>query len=91
MSMSTNVFGIIPPDEKFERMKAVYDSCVNAGVPVPEAVRDFFGDEEPDEKGVVIPLDDIAKEYSGERESGFEIHLEDIAPNVPIVRFVNSW
>ena len=38
MSMSTNVIGFAPPDDKWLKMKEVYDSCIIAGVNVPREV-----------------------------------------------------
>ena len=55
MSMSTYVIGFQSPDEKWQRMKAVWDACEKADIEVPQEVRDFF-DGEPDEKGVTVSL-----------------------------------
>lgn len=50
------ITGIKPADEKYRRMKAVYDACYEADVPTPEAVRLFFGDRQPVPEGVSVAL-----------------------------------
>lgn len=48
MTMSTHVLGIAEPDEKWGKMKAAYDACLAADVPVPPEIEDYF-DGEPEE------------------------------------------
>ncbi len=93
MSMSTHVCGIKPPDAKWSQMKAAYDACIAAGVPVPKVVDDFFGGERPDPSGVLVYLDRHAsvREYKGQDASGYEIDLKSLPPDVAIIRVVNSW
>ena len=42
MSTSISFYGIKPPDEDYLKMKAVYDSCTEASIPVPDKVSEFF-------------------------------------------------
>src|ERR1035441_9166498 len=51
MSMSTHVTGFAPPDETWQKMKAIWDACETVGVPVPGEVEEFFGGEGPDPAG----------------------------------------
>lgn len=95
MGMSTHVVGIKPSDAKWKRMKEAYDACEAAGVVPPAAVLDFFGVEEPDEKGVVVELEetDCVQEYHDDRgtSAGFEVDVTKLPDDVKIVRFFNSW
>lgn len=92
MGMSTYVQGIKPPDKRWSEMKAVWDSCVAAGVQIPKAVEDFFDGTEPDEKGVVVELDTpCAVKYNVDGRSGIEVLVDKLPKGVKIVRFVNSW
>ena len=59
MGMNTHISGFKPPDEKWKKMKAVMDACLRAGIPCPEEVRDFFGPEEPDKAGVLVPQEQL--------------------------------
>lgn len=93
-----HVVGIRPGDEKWRKMKEVYDSCVAAGVLVPTAVQEFFNHEKPDEVGVVIDLGasygekhKCCTEYSTEGSSGFEIDVTQIPADVKKIRFYCSW
>lgn len=91
--MFSYVKGIKPPDDKWKRMKAVYDSCDLAGIDVPEEVSEYFGWEEPDNKGVVVDLDkhDCCKKYKADMQDGFEIDLTKLPKDITIIRFVNSY
>ncbi len=93
MSMTTSVVGIVPPDAKWREMKAVWDSCTKAGVPVPEKVSTFFNDENPDEAGVVVDLykSPAVKEWNAEDEQGLEVELAKLPPHIKFLRFCNSY
>jgi hypothetical protein len=93
--MSTSVYGIKPPDEKWISMKKVWDSCKLAGVNPPEEVLEFFDHSIPDPKGVgvVIDLDDhdCCSMYSEKMQNGLEIDVRKLPKGVFLVRFVNSF
>lgn len=96
MGMSTRVDAIRKPDENWLRLKAVWDACRTADVSIPEEVSRFFKYEEPDESGVVIPLNsgeyNIAREWQDKYSaSGYEIDLADLPPHVTTLRFYNSY
>lgn len=56
---SVNVVGIRPPDAEWEKMKAVWDSCEEAGIEVPKKVEDYFGGEgkAPHEEGLCVKVE----------------------------------
>lgn len=88
MSMSTHVCGIRPPDEKWKKMKAAFDSCQNAGIEVPDEVWDFFGGERPDEAGVIVALPtDCATEWRAEMQDGYEVDISKLPKDVTVIRF----
>ena len=94
MSMSSNVVAFRPPDEKWKKMKEIWDLCKETGVPVPEQVSYFFNYEEPDGQGVSVSLETLhgcLVEYKTEYSEGYEVHLDKLPPNVKIIRFYNSW
>ena len=94
MSMSTYVRGFRPPDEKWKKMKKIWDSCQEAGIDVPSEVDDFFDENEPDEAGVEIQLGKKqgCEEWSdGDGREGIEIDISKLPKDVTVVRFVNSW
>ena len=41
MGMSTHVLGIRPPDEKWRKMKQVYESCIEMDVEIPQRFGNF--------------------------------------------------
>jgi hypothetical protein len=88
--MSTHVTGFVPPDEQWAKMKAVWDACCAGGIPVPDEVVSFFGDEEPDPAGVEVELP-LRKWNGGEKGAGFELDVTAIPEHVKILRFYNSW
>jgi hypothetical protein len=83
MSMSSDVYGIKPPDDKWKRMKSCYDGCKNAGVAVPKDVEEFFDHCEPDEAGVVVKLPKGAvKEHSADMINCFDVDLSKIPKDI---------
>jgi hypothetical protein len=90
MSMSTHVTGYAPPDERWQQMKAIWDTCKVAGIPVPAEVEEFFGGEEPDPAGVEVelPLREWSGTYAG---AGYELDVAAIPSQVKTIRFYNSW
>lgn len=89
MSMLAYLIGIIPADEKYRKMKAIYDNCIEVGAEIPKKVDDFFNGETPDRDGMTIRLP--AKEWEDNNSTGLEINIKDIPENVKTLRFVNSW
>jgi hypothetical protein len=98
MGMSTHVVAIKPPDEKWEKMKAVFDACQAAGTEVPDEVWEFFDHETPDDAGVITSmgsgygeLHECVTRYSDDSRQGFEIEVAKLPKDVKILRFYNSW
>lgn len=92
MGMSTHVVGFRPPDEKWNRMKAAWQSCQAAGVPPPKEVSQFFEDIDPgDRPGAEVDLGDACQEYSAEMIRGYEIDISKLPKDVRIIRVYNSW
>ena len=48
------VRGIRSPDAEWQKMKAVWDSCKDAGVDVPDDVGKFFDHDPPHEEGICV-------------------------------------
>jgi len=92
MSMSTHVIGFRPPDEKWERMKAVWDACVLGEIPIPHEVQEFFDDREPDEAGVEVQIQFhkwVDTKFGSAQ--GVEVDVRDLPADITIIRFYNSW
>ncbi len=92
--MSSHVCAIVPADDKFNEMKAIYDLCTENNVAVPQEVWDFFGGDAPDPTGVIVYLDgntDAVTEYNDDMQEGFEVNIEKLDPKYKIIRFVNSY
>lgn len=93
MGMSTHVIGFRPPDDKWKKMKAVYDACKEADTDPPEEVERFFNDQPPDPAGVEVRLRDTpcCKEYNdGVSQWGYEIDLSKLPKDVTVIRVFNS-
>ncbi len=89
MSMGTNVIGFAPPDETWERMKSVWETCEALGITVPNEVDSYFDGQDPDPAGVEIELPQ--EEWSNDYCAGIEIEVEKIPKHVKKIRFYNSW
>ena len=93
MGMSTHVVGFKPPDEKWHKMKAVYDACKTAKVSPPKEVSDYFDGCAPDDSGVEVTLQGkpCVSEYKDDSSHGYEVDIRKLPPDVTIIRFYNAW
>ena len=91
MGMSTHIVGIKPPNDRWRAMKAAYDACEIANIDPPDEVLGFFNDEEPDDKGVIVELEDIADRWASESAAGYEINLSNLPNDIKIIRFYNAF
>jgi len=92
MGMDTYVVGYTGVQEKvFKEMKAVFDACAKACVPLPKEVDEYFNGEEPDELGIEKDLGDAVQEYSVDMRDGFQVELAKIPKNITHIRFINSY
>jgi hypothetical protein len=87
--MSTTVVGIVPPDEQWTKMKGIWDACKEAEIDPPQEVKDYFDCEEPDPKGMEIPIS--CEKWGNDMSSGYEVTVSKIPKKVKIIRFYNSW
>ena len=73
-------------------MKKAWESCENAGVPIPKDVLDFFDHNPPGDKpGMTVQIDDAVSGWGdGERE-GYEVDVSKLPAEVSVIRFYNSW
>lgn len=88
MSMSIHIIGFIPPDDKWKKMKRIWDACEDPNVDIPTEVLAFFNGEPPDEKGVEIEIEKT--EWSNDYDQGFEIEVKKIPKDVKVLRFYYS-
>lgn len=69
VSISTNIYGVVPVTEEYKNLLKVFHACKKAGVECPEKVVDFF------------QLDDHSDDYEPSKD-GMEIDLEELDPEV---------
>ncbi len=93
MGASTNVVGFKPADEKWKKMKAVWDSCEKANICIPTSVVEFFNGDTPDSSGVLIELlkHPCCEKYSAEMKDGYEIDVSKLPKDVKIIRVYTSY
>ncbi len=91
MSTHTQIYGIVPPDKNYQKMKAVWDVCTEAGIEVPDAVKRYFEHEEPDGRGMKIKILSAIEDCSEPHTTGVEVNLSKIPEKVKLIRFVQSW
>lgn len=92
MGMSTHVVGFRQPDAKWQKMKDAWDACEDAGVPIPEAVSDFFDGENPeDSPGMTVSLGSALTEWSGNSRGGYEVNITKLPIGLKIIRFFNAY
>ena len=96
MGLSWRVTGYRPPNEKWQKMKTIYDACIASDVRPPPQVEEFFAHEAPDDSGVTVQIMDYGtdtpavKHVRGEYWEGLEVHLDNLPDGVNILRFTIS-
>jgi hypothetical protein len=91
MGMSTHVIGFRPPDEKWRKMKAVWDACADAGTSPPKEVSEFFQWTTPDPRGVEVDLRACSTKFNDDSRDGIEIDVNKLPKDVTIIRFYNAF
>jgi hypothetical protein len=91
MSMLVGVTGLTKPDEQWLKMKAVWDTCTEAGVVIPHTVKEYFDFDEPNEQEFAMSLHTLATKYENSNEVGYEIEVDNIPSNVKTIRFYVSF
>lgn len=96
MGMSTHIVGFKAPDDKWKKMKAVWDACEAAGTTIPNKVLEFFDHTEPDSSGVTINLDgeDEVEEWGDLSRTGFQVDIKGLLkkyPDLTHIRFYNAY
>lgn len=98
MGMSMHVRAIRPADDKWLKMKAIWDSCQDAGVEPPVEVDDFFAGEQPNPAGVVAATEGSysknvpwLRNLAEDDETGFEVDLTKLPDGVKVLQFICSW
>ena len=90
MSISTHFVAFRPPDEKWQRMKEVYDACKKAGINIPKEVGEFFEYENPDPNGVQVDIEQAVEDWNDGDMYGYEIDLSKLPDNTRYVRVFYS-
>jgi len=91
MGMSSHVTGFKLPDEKWKKMKAIYDACKVANISPPQEVNEFFDYSPPDDAGVQVGIPCTKSSDSDSCSDIFEVNLKDVPKDVTLIRFVNSY
>lgn len=91
MSSTPNWVGFRPPDDKWKRMKAVWDACEAADLSIPNEVLLFFNEEAPDPAGVEIDIGEWVTAYEGDGKTGWDVDLTSIPSDIKMIRFFESW
>ena len=94
MGMSTHIVGFRPANDRWKKMKAVYETCAAAGIAVPEDVQRFFDYEPPGNKpGISVDIKncEAVSQWVDESKSGYEIDITKLPKDITIIRVYNAW
>jgi len=92
MGVSIEAVGFKPADEKWHKMKLIWETCEESDVVVPSEVLTFFNHEAPEDKpGMEVDLGDSCKEYEHEYREGYEIDVTKLPKGVRFIRVYNSY
>jgi len=86
MSVSYNVYGIKPADERWLTfMRARWNKCTELDIKIPKEVINFFEGKRPDKDGRHVKIPCIS--YTIDYGDGFEVDLNKVPYNVEKIRF----
>ncbi len=94
MGMSTCIVGFVPPDEKWDKMKTIYNACVAADIEIPTEVDKYFDYNNPNKiPGLEINIEHLATDYTDDDLSceGVELDLSKLPEKIKFIRFYNSY
>lgn len=93
MSMSLHVTGIKPPDNKWTKMKRVWDACQVAGIEPPSEVTEFFEGEAPDDEGVKVDIEyhECCSELKEADQDGFVVDISKLPKGTKLLKFYASY
>lgn len=77
---------IVPADDKYQSMYAIYQACLDADINPPSEVVEFFGSSVPSPDGLIVDLNarrvcdgDAGYEY-------LEVSIADLPPGTKAIR-----
>ena len=92
MSTSYDVIGMKVQDEKWEKMKNVWNTCRVAGIDVPEEVETFFDWNNPNEMhGMQVDISNAISQPSLEEYVAWDVDIDKLPPDIKVVRFRISY
>ena len=92
MSASYDVIGMKVQDEKWEKMKNVWNTCQIAGVDIPEEVEEFFNWENPNYlQGMQINISNAVSQPQVEDYVVWDVEIDKLPPDVKVIRFRISY
>ena len=91
--VSCSVVGIESRDDKWRKYENIYNACVEAHVPVPREVTEFFGNMPPGEQGRLVELThhQSVTRYEKDNKTGFDVRLDLLSHKIGHIRFFNTW
>lgn len=96
MATVMRIKGFKPADEKWQKMKAIWDACLAVGIDPPKEVYAFFEYASPDRAGVLVSEDVLrnsgaVEKHREEGEMGYVIDVTKLPAGVTTVRVYNVF
>lgn len=92
MSLTFAVSGYIPADDNWNKMKAVWDTCTKANIPVPTEVDEFFDYKDPNDlPGLEVDIEEAIEVTAVKFANIWEVDLRKLPrKDIQFIRFVVS-
>lgn len=88
MGMDVSIRGIIPATDEYNKKAAAYWACDEAGIDIPDDLRDYFNGCEPCEDGMAVRID-YGTDYDDCLEC-YTVDIEDLPSNIKQIQFILS-
>ena len=88
MGVSVYIQGIRPFDDRYKKIKAAHDACVEARVSVPKEVSEYLTGTGQNDYGIEVEIEEAVKDMRGECDEGtiFLVDLTKIPKDVTMLR-----
>lgn len=104
MSVSLYAQAILPATDEYKAKLVAYRACEAAGVDVPKELREFFGDDGPDDAGSLRSLftnhlggnvrqhhESAQRWTDGDMCDGIQVDVTMLPPGTRYIRFYGAW
>lgn len=91
MGMDISIKGVKAPTPEFNKKLAAYQAMEAAELPIPAELEEYFGEDGPDEDGVIVDIDDATEGDLMYEDGEVLIDLSKLPEGVTHIKVIASY